>query len=200
MRVARVALSLVAIFLVTSCGGDSGQDQADDGSGLADLVLHADEAPTGSRLDEDASGAIESLREVLPPRSDAPELPPLARSARRGFVVGYDVVYHGTPESGLGEVVSSVVRFADASQATAFLGYLRMAQTQAISVGISESVETPSLGEEGYGWHRTVPGGETSGCSWRQGELVFTLTLSGRLGKAPAELASELARTIDQRL
>jgi hypothetical protein len=193
-------LSLIVVLLATSCGGDSGRDRTDDSAGLADLVLHEDEAPPGSRLDQGASGSIESLRDVLPPRSDAPELPPLAKPVRRGFLAGHDAVYRGDEESGLGEVASSAVRFADAGQAATFLGYLREAQTHAISVGASESFETPGLGEEGYGWHRTVPGGETSGCSWRRGELVFTLTLSGQLGEAPAERAAELARQIDQRL
>jgi hypothetical protein len=201
MHVALRVLLLAVLLLVSACGGDSGHDQTDDGSaGLADLVLHEDEAPQGSSLDEGASGGIESLREVLPPRSDVPELPPLAKPAQRGFVGGYGSVYRGSAESGLSEVVSSVVRFGDAAQAAVFLAYVRAAQTQAISVGPSESFEAPGVGEEGYAWHRTVPGGETSGCSWRRAELVFALTLSGHLGEAPAERAVELARQIDQRL
>jgi hypothetical protein len=63
-----------------------------------------------------------------------------------------------------------------------------------------ELVETPGLGEEGYGWHRAAPGAETSGCSWRRDDLVLTLTLGGSAGDASPGVAIELAGTVDARL
>jgi hypothetical protein len=198
MRSVRVAgLLLAVVVTAASCDGSQGS-RGDAPRGLAGLALRPGEAPQGSVLDQEAGGPIDSLREVLPPRTDAPELPPLAKTVRRAFLGGHDVVYRG--QGGLTEVTSSVLRFADAANAGGFLAYLKDAQAKAISVGASEILETPGLGEEGYGWHRTVPGAETAGCTWRRGELVFTLTLAGGLGDAPAQRAVDLATRVDQRL
>lgn len=199
MRLARPLAPLLVLLLAISCGGstaDSPQQASDE---LADLALRPDETPEGLSLDEEVSGPIDLLREVLPPPSDAPQLPPLAKPVRRGFLGGYETVYGGG-EATVTHIASSVLRFSEAAHAAAFLTYLREIQTDALSVGASEIVETPGLGEEGYGWHRSAPGGETSGSSWRRGDLVFNLTLAGRLGEAAAARAVELARLIDQRL
>ena len=197
-----VALSLLAGALVACGGPDGGGSSADGGSELADLALRPEEAPEGLELDEDASGERALLRDVLPPESSSPHLPPLAKPVRRAFEGGYDARYVGTGQAGPTSLASSALRFADADSATAFLDYLRQVHSlrSTREVGSVELVETPGLGEEGYGWHRRVPGAETSGCSWRRGELVLTLTLGGPLGRAGPEAAIELAGTVDARL
>ncbi len=196
-----LALSLMAVL--TACGGsvENGSPQ-DVASELADVALRPEEAPEGLELDEEASGARAFLRDVLPPESDSPELPLLAKMVRRAFAGGYDARYVGTGEDGPTSLASSVLQFSDAVNATAFLDYLRAVQslTSTRGVGSSELVETPGLGEEGYGWHRVAPGAESSGCSWRRGDLVLTLTLGGPPGHAPAAAAIELGRTVDSRL
>lgn len=187
----------LALLMAASCGGSSETPTEEQGSELSRLALQPDEVPDGLELDEDASGAMESLRDVLPPQADAPQLPPLAKEVRRAFLAGYDALYRD--EQGETEVTSSVIRFADAGSATAFLSYLRDVQAEAITAGSSEVIETPGLGDEGYGFHRSAPGAETSGCSWRRADLVFTITLSSTLGQAPAERALDLARLLDER-
>jgi hypothetical protein len=201
VRALALALALLA---AVSCGGSSGDTSDEEGETLADLALRPDEVPEGLDLDDDASGPMASLRDVLPPETAAPHLPDLAKEARRSFVAGYDAVYRAQDQQGLAEVTSSVIRFAEADQASTFLAYLREIQTSEVTVGSSradvEQLDTPALGEEGYGWHRSAPGGESAGCSWRREDLVFTLTLSGPLGGAPADRAVELAGRLDGRL
>lgn len=197
-----LALSLT-ILALASCGGPERPGEG-TGSDLADLPLRADEAPAGLELDSDASGPIDSLREVLPPQSAVPQLPPLTKEMHRDFLGGYHAVYRGSPDQGPTSASSSGLRFAAPETAASFLEYLRDVQAGEITVGSSrvdvQLLETPSLGEEGYGWHRVAPGGETSGCSWRRGDLVLTLTLGGPVGRAPAASALELAREVDSRL
>lgn len=196
----RAGYLAAALFLLVSCGGSDETPSAREAESLAGFTLRPEEAPAGLEPDEAATGPIESLRDVLPPRSDAPQLPPLAKSVRRAFLGGYDAVFAGTEEDGPTSLASSALRFSEAAHAAAFLTYLRDIQSEAVTVGSSELLETPNLGEEGYGWHGQAPGGETSGCSWRRGDLVLTLTLGGPLGRAPAERAIELARGLDARL
>ena len=198
MRALAVTLALVA---AVSCGSD--QPSTEEGeSELDGLALQEEEAPEGLELR--TSGPVGSVREVLPPRSAAPQLPTLPTELRRSFVEGYDALYGGDPADGPTSATSSVLRFADAAAATLFLEYLREVQTGEITLGSDrqdiELIEAPTLGEEGYAWHRILPGGEASGCSWRREELVFTLTLGGPLGRAPGASALELARTLDSRL
>jgi hypothetical protein len=193
-------MAVLVLFLAVSCGGDDHPATDDRAAGLADLALRGDEVPSGLELNDETSGTIDSLRDVLPPRSDAPGLPTLPKPVRRGFLGAYDAVYRGDQDGGPAEVTSSVIRFTEEALATAFLTYLRAVQSEAITVGSPEIVETPGLGEEGYGWHRRVPDAETSGTSWRRDDLVFTLTLSGALGEAPVQRAVELARRMDSRL
>jgi hypothetical protein len=197
----RALASTLALLALISCGSDQPSTEGGD-SELAGLTLLEDEAPEGLELR--ASGSVGSVREVLPPRSAAPQLPPLSTELRRSFVDGYDAVYGGDPTEGPTSATSSVLRFNDGAGAALFLGYLREVQTGEVTLGSSrqdiELLEAPTLGEEGYAWHRVLPGGEASGCSWRREELVFTLTLGGPLGRAPGASALELARTLDSRL
>jgi hypothetical protein len=199
--VRKLALATLLLTAV-SCGG-SPDPTEERGSELADLTLRDHDAPAGMELDEDSSGPMGSVRDVLPPATDVPHLPRLAKEARRSFEAGYDAVYRAETQEAPAEVSSSVVRFGDATSAGAFLDYLHEVQTSEVTVGSSraqiEEVAAPSMGEEGYAFHRSTPGGETSGCSWRRGELVFTLTLTGSLGEASAERALELGRLVDER-
>lgn len=196
----RARALVLALLAATSCGGSDEAPFEQEGDGLAALALRPDEAPSGLELDEEASGPIDSVRGVLPPRPDAPQLPPLPKTVLRAFLGGYDAVYAGNTDTGPTSASSSVIRFSGSESAAAFLAYLRVIQSQASTVGSSETLDTPGLGEEGYGWHRTAPGGETAGCSWRRGDLVLTLTLGGPLGRVPAQHAIELARRLDARL
>lgn len=192
----------IIVILAAACGGSDGSSPEEAASELEELALRADEAPEGLELDEDASGPRLLLRDVLPPQTDSPELPTLPKTVRRAFAGGYDARYVGSGQDGPTSLASSVLRFSDAVNATAFLEYLREVQslTSTRSVGFSELVEAPGLGEEGYGWHRVAPGAEISGCSWRRGDLVLTLTLGGPPGHAAAAAAIELAGVVDARL
>ena len=197
----RALLLATVVVAAASCGGSSESPAEEEGNELARLTLQSEDVPDGMELDEDSTGPMGSVREVLPPATDVPHLPRLAKEARRSFIAGYDAVYRAETQEAPAEVSSSVVRFGDATSAGAFLDYLQEVQTSEITVGSSraqiEEVAAPSLGEEGYAFHRSTPGGETSGCSWRLGELVFTLTLSGSLGEASVERALELGRLVD---
>jgi hypothetical protein len=197
------ALVLSLTVALAACGGPDEPSGRGAGSDLADVPLRAAEAPEGLERG-DAGGPIGSLREVLPPQSAVPQLPVLAKEIRQGFLGGYEAVYRGSPEEGPASAVSSALRFADPETAARFLEYLRELQTGETTVGSSrqdiELLEAPNLGDEGYSWHRVAPGGETSGCSWRRGDLVLTLTIAGPVGRAAAAPALELARTVDSRL
>jgi hypothetical protein len=193
-------LACALVLLLTSCGGDESVDRQGAGE-LAGFVLREDEAPPGLELE--ARNRIESLRDVLPPTAAAPQLPPLPTELRRAFEDGYEAAYAGGSDEGLSSGVSSVLRFSDQGNAGLFLDYLRDAQSAPLSPrapGSIELVEAPTLGDEGYAWHSLAPGGETSGCSWRRGDLVLTLTLSGTVGSAPSAATLELGRSIDSRL
>ena len=198
----RLTLALSLAIALTACGGSDGRVPEEAASELADLALRPEEAPEGLELDEDASGARAFLRDVLPAESESPELPLLAKPVRRAFQGGYDARYVGSGEGGPTSLASTVLRFADDANADAFLDYLREVQSARSTreVGSIEVLEAPGLGEEGYGWHRVMPGAEISGCSWRRGDLVLTLTLGGPLGRAAPESALELAGTVDARL
>jgi len=198
-RVLRLAL---ALLFLAACGGSAGEGSDDSGSPLADLALRPDEAPAGMELDEDASGQLTFFRDVLPPQSDIPQVEPVPKSVRRSFLGGYHARYVGDEESEGRSLSSSVLQFTDPANAASFLDYLREVQSQTSTreVGTVEILETPGLGEEGYGWHRAAPGAETSGCSWRRGDLVVTLTLGGSAGEASPEMANDLAGTVDARL
>ena len=192
----------VLILGAVACGGSDEAPDRGPASELAPLPLRAEEAPEGLELDRD--GPIDSLRDVLPPPSAVPQLPPLGKSIHAGFIGGYEVIYRGSPDQGPTSATSSALRFEEPEVAAAFLEYLREVQTGEVTLGSSrqdiELLEAPTLGDEGYGWHRVAPGGETSGCSWRRGDLVLTLTLGGPVGRAPSTEALELSRAVDSRL
>ena len=196
-----VAIALLILGAV-ACGGSEERPDEGAGSELAGLPLRAEEAPEGLELDGD--GPIDSLRDVLPPRSAVPQLPPLTRKMHADFQGGYEVIYRGSPDQGPTSAASSALRFSDPATAAGFLEYLREVQAGEVTFGSSRQdiqlLEAPALGDEGYGWHRLAPGGETSGCSWRRGDLVLTVTLGGPVGRAPAEEALELSRAVDSRL
>jgi len=198
------ALALSLTVALAACGGPDEPSGGGPGADLADVPLRPAEAPGDLEPDEEAGGPIDSLREVLPPRSAAPQLPPLPMDVRQGFLGGFETLYRGSPEQGPTRAASSALRFADPETAARFLEYLREVQTGETTVGSSrqdiELLEAPNLGDEGYGWHRATPGGETSGCSWHRGDLVLTLTMAGPVGRAAAATALELARTVDSRL
>ena len=197
-----LGLVLSLALAISACGGSDGDGPQEAASELADLALRPDEAPGGLELDEETSGPRVFLRDVLPPESDSPHFPLVPKAVRRAFRGGYDARYVGTEQEGPTSLASSVLRFADAENAAAFLDYLREVQSARSTrqVGAIELLEAPGLGEEGYAWHRVVPGAETSGCSWRRGDLVLTLTLTGPLGQAPPDSTTELAGTVDARL
>lgn len=195
-----IACALV-LLVAAACGGPDGAGDGQGESELSGLVLTEEEAPDGLELR--AEGAIASLREVLPPTMAAPQLPPVPTEVRRAFEDGWEAAYAGGSGSGPGSATSSVFRFSDEANAGRFLEYLREAQSVPLSPrapGSFELVEAPTLGDEGYAWHRPAPGGETSGCSWRRGNLVLTLTLGGPVGAAPSAAVLELGRLIDSRL
>lgn len=200
MRLTRAVVVLLPVLVLVACGDEDPSPPREAASELASLTLRPGEAPEGLALVEDAGGNIGAVRDVLPPATDAPQLPPLPKEVRTGFREGYESVYRRGTSAELVDVTSSALRFSDGELAATFLAYLRQVQDEAITVGTSELLDTPGLGEEGYGWHRTVPGAETSGCSWRRGDLVFTLTVGGPLGQAPAAGTVELAKAIDARL
>lgn len=186
----------ISILLLAGCGGPE-----PDGSGRSELegfTLRPDEAPQGLELA--SQGPIESFREVLPPRTAAPQLPPLGTEVRRAFLGGYEAVYRGR-QGGLSSAASSVLRFSDAGAAAAFLEHLRGIQAAEVAVGSSrmdtELLEAPAIGDQAYAWHRVTPGAETSGCSWQHDDLVLTITLGGAIGHAPAAASLDLARTVD---
>lgn len=198
----RSTLALALALAISACGGSDGEEPQEAASELADLALQPEEAPDGLELDEEASGPRAFFRDVLPPESDSPHLPLIPKPVRRALRGGYDARYVGTGQGGPTSLASSVFRFADAENAAAFLDYLREVQSARSTrqVGSIELLEAPGLGEEGYCWHRVVPGAETSGCSWRRGDLVLTLTLAGPLGQAAPDSTTELAGTVDGRL
>ena len=196
-----LACALAALLAAAGCGGSEQPEDGRAADELARFVLSEDEAPPGLELE--GRSRIGSLRDVLPPTTAAPQLAPLPTELRGAFEDGYEAVYAGEAGSGPTSVISSVLRFSDDASAEGFLDYLREAQSVPISPrapGSLELVEAPTLGDGGHAWHSTAPGGETSGCSWRRGNLVLTLTLGGPVGSAPSSLATELGRSIDSRL
>lgn len=193
----RALAASISILLLAGCGGPE-----PDGSGRPELegfTLRPDDAPEGLELA--SQGPIESFREVLPPRTAAPGLPPLGTEVRRAFLGGYEAVYRGRREGGLSSAASSVLRFSDSGAAAAFLEHLRGIQAAEVAVGSSrmdtELLEAPAIGDLAYAWHRVTPGAETSGCSWQHDDLVLTITLGGAIGRAPAAASLDLARTVD---
>ena len=210
MRPSVVAGCLALAFALVACDGDTGPTPAQErAESLEDVPLREDEAPDGLTPDEEASGPLGSFRELLPPQRAVPSLPQAPREITRGFEAGFQAVYRADDPGGEGvsSASSSAVRFSGADVAGRFVGFLRGVQEATVRTEGREHlpeagaiVEAPGLGEEGYGWHRAVPGGETAGYIWRRGDLVVTVSLGGTIGSASTGAALQLARTIDGRL
>jgi hypothetical protein len=193
---------VVAVVLVLGPSCDSGGPSADgerDGgaSALSSVPLRAAEAPRGLELDPAGTGPIDSLRQILPPRSHFPNLQPVPDRVRDAFRDGFERAF--TDPKGEGAVTSSAVRFADPVSAASFLSYLRGLPVGGNAAAV-EDVRAEGLGEEGYGWHLEVPESESSGYGWRAGDLVLTLSLAGPIGRAGQDAALALAARIDGRL
>ncbi len=208
MRQALAATCAVVALAAAACDGADPAPAVEQAEVLQELPLREDEAPEGLAPAQ-ASGPLDSFRDVLPPSRVVPFLPPPPKEVSRGFEAGYQTVYLSKDDAAeaLTSATSTAVRFSGQEVASRFLAFLRQAQEATVRTEgrkrLPEAgalVEAPSLGDGGYGWHRTLPGGETSGYVWRRGDLVMTLSLSGSIGSAPAAAALELARTIDGRL
>ena len=87
----------VLIALFSACGGDEPaaptERREEAASALEDVPLREDEAPDALEPSDRGTGPIESLREVLPPRSLFPNLPPIPVAFARAFEGGFEVVY-----------------------------------------------------------------------------------------------------------
>ena len=208
MRGGLVATCVALALLGAACDGGDPPTTVERAETLEDVPLREEEAPEDLELD-DVSGPAESFRDILPPARAVPFLPPAPKEVVRGFEAGYQNVYLAEEAGGegLSSATSSAVRFSGADIASRFVAFLREVQEATVRTEGREHlpeagaiVEAPALGEEGYGWHRAMPGGETAGYVWRRGDLVVTVTLSGTIGSASTGNALRLARTIDGRL
>jgi hypothetical protein len=191
------AVALAVVLLTVSCDGPDGgpgPDEGGGGSGLASVVLRQGEVPPG--LEPGPSGPIRSIRDVLPPRQRLPNLPPPPDGLREGFVEGFRRSFAGP---GGGAASCTVIRMADATIASALVGYLELLPVGG-QAATPEEIPATGLGEEGYGWHLLVPEHESSGYVWRSGDLVASVTLSGPVGTAGAEASLPLAERVDGRL
>jgi hypothetical protein len=204
--VTRIVAGITAVIVVLSaCGGDERatptERREEAASALEDVPLREDEAPDGLEPSDRGTGPIESLREVLPPRSLFPNLPPIPVALSRAFEGGFEVVYlRAGGGGGPASAASSAIRFADEGAATGFMSYFREVQ---VGAGRGpERVEVPvsGLGDEAFGWHQEEPLAESSTVVWRSGSLVLTVTLSGSIGSGTADRALSLARRMDARL
>jgi hypothetical protein len=193
-------VAAAVLLLGPSCdgGGPSRDEAGDEGaSALSSAPLRAAEAPRGLELDPAGTGPIESLRQILPPRSRFPNLQPVPDRVREAFRDGFERAF--TEPRGEGAVTSSAVRFADPVSAASFLSYLGGLPVGG-NAAVVEDVPAEGLGEEGYGWHLEVPESESSGFGWRAGDLVLTLSLAGPIGQAGPDAALALAERVDGRL
>lgn len=200
MTRAALFAAVAALVLASGCdaGGPRGGGQGESGApALAPVPLRADEAPDGLELDPDGTGPIDSLRQILPPRSRFPDLQPVPERIRDAFREGFERAF--ADPGGKRTATSSAVRFADPLSAAAFLTYLRSLPVGG-NAASAEDVPATGLGEEGYGWHVEVPESESSGFGWRTGDLVLTLSLAGPIGQAGTDAALALAERIDVRL
>jgi hypothetical protein len=202
--VTRLVLALAVVLVAAGCDGEEAGRRAtaeEVGSELEDVPLREDEAPDGLEPSEQGTGPITSIREVLPPRTSLPNLPPIPAAIREGFEGGYQVVYlRAEGESGPASAASSALRFGGEDPARAFLSYFREVQAGAGRGQEREEISVTGLGDGAFGWHLEEPLAESSTVAWRSGDLVLTVTVSGRIGSADPERAVALARTIARRL
>lgn len=198
-----VTTTVLALLLPACAGGDGGtteERREEAASALEDVPLREDEAPDGLERSDRGTGPIRSLREILPPRSAFPNLPPVPAAVTRGFRGGYQVVYsRSSGEGGPSSAASSAIRFSEEGAASAFVAYLRQVQVGAGRGPERMEVPAAGLGEEGFGWHLEEPLSESSTVVWRSGDLVLTVSLGGPIGSASPELALALARRMEGR-
>jgi hypothetical protein len=204
--VARIVAGMTAlIVLFSACGGDERatptERREEAASALEDVPLQDEEAPDGLEPSDRGTGPIESLREVLPPRSLFPNLPPTPVALTRAFEGGFEVVYvRAEGEAGPASAASSAIRFADEGAASQFVSYFQEVQVGAGRGPERAVVSISGLGDEGFGWHQEEPLAESSTVVWRSGRLVLTVTLSGPISSATPERAQSLARRMDGRI
>jgi hypothetical protein len=201
--------ALAALLLLSGC--DGGEEATEGGpppervAALAGVPLRPEEVPQGLRPEEDRSGPIRSLREVLPSREAVPNRPPVPGGLTGAFRDGYQAVYTadsgglGSPPQGITSAASTAVRFTYGSAAGRFLEYLREVQTGAGQTAEREELPAEGLGEAGFGWRHKVPFAESFGYVWRSGDVVISLTMDGAVGATDAEEVLALAARIDAR-
>jgi hypothetical protein len=207
LRPAVLIAFLLAVLFLPGCdgGGGPGDNPQPAGSALAGVPLRPDEVPGGLRLQEEGSGPVESLREVLPPREAVPNRQPLPGGMSQAFRDGYRTVFAGadgpgtSSVQGLTSAASTAVRFADGSAAGRFLEYLREVQTGAGQTARREDLPAPGLGEVGFGWRHEVPFAESFGYVWRSGDVVLSVTVGGGVGATDSTEVLELAELVDAR-
>jgi hypothetical protein len=204
--VTRIVAGLTAVIVVLSACSDNEratptERREEAASALEDVPLREDEAPDGLEPSDQGMGPIRSLREVLPPRSLFPNLPPTPVALVRAFEGGFEVVYVRTGgEEAPASAASSAIRFADEGAASGFVSYFREVQVGAGREPERTEFPVAGLGDEGFGWHQEEPLAESSTVVWRSGSLVLTVTLSGPTGSATPDRALSLARRMDARL
>ena len=208
LRPAVLAGLLLPALLLSGCDertGSGDDSRAGPGSALAAIPLQPEEVPGDLGLDEDRSGPVESLREVLPPREAVPTRPPVPGGLSEAFRDGYQTVFlskgdeGATEPEGLTSAGSTAVRFVHGSAAGRFLEYLRDVQTGAGQTAEREELPAEGLGEAGFGWRHEVPFAESFGYVWRSGDTVLTVTVGGATGATNAAEVLELAERIDAR-
>jgi hypothetical protein len=188
------------LVLAAACDGEPAAPSApaaqeEPGSILAEVPLREAEAPPGLRPDQEGTGPITSIRQVLPPRQRFPNLPPLPDGLREEFLGGYERAYAGGGRT----AASSAVSFGDVTAAATFLDYVALLPVGGNATD-PQPVTASGLGEEGHGWYVRVPQAESAQFVWRVGEVVASLTLSGPIGQAGPETALALAEHVDGRL
>ena len=186
------------LLLVGGCTGGAGDGNEttveERGHELEDVPLRPNEAPEGLRERERGTGPVNGLREVLPPRRTAPGLPPVPPDLRRTFRAGYQRLFAG----GGGSATSSALQFVDAASAARFFQLL--SDVHDVTVADEGLLPAAGLGEESYAWEHVVPGAQSAGAAWRRGDMVITVSLSGRVGEITVEVVLALARRVDGRL
>jgi len=199
---AATVLGLV-LWVLPACGqdegGSPGELREETASALEDVPLQEEEVPEGLEPNDAATGPIRSLREVLPPRSLLPNLPPLPAQLSEAFRGGFETAYRRGEDRGPASVASSAIRFSGPDPASGFVAYLREVQVGAGRGPERMEVPVSSLGEEAFGWHTAEPLGESSTVVWRTGDLVLTVSAGGSIGSAPPERTVALARTVQRR-
>jgi hypothetical protein len=196
-------LLLIVCGLLAGCSDGEGTPQAqreEAASELEDVPLREDEVPESLETAEQATGPIDSLREVLPPRLLLPNRPPLPGRFSDAFRGGYETVYIRGGGGGPASAASTALRFQDGSTAGAFLAFFQDVQVSAGRDIGREDVPISDLGDRAFGWHLTEPQAESSTVVWQRGDLVLTVTMAGPIGTACVDRTLALARQVDGRL